>query len=274
MQKPNTSTMKIKMISALIVIAAISITTFAGPFKHDSTKVRNNEIGLNIAPLASGLMGASTFSPKYTVTYKKLCEQKSALRFSLSYVARNGNSYFWSGPDSYDNYDVLSSSDSVQLRRYHTYKPGNKIQLSIGYEYRWGKKKLKHFVGADITGGYYKTTNVWEDKEYILRVWDSPNSGTSDSLPTWGQNTSAPTSIARQITADMFYIGLNPFYGLRYDVSKRFTLSAQTGFDLSFDFGNSYDDNYANGTYTEGRQIWFNFETIGLISDLSLIYHF
>jgi len=258
--------MKKKSVLAFTIAIAITSTSFASGIKYDSTKVRTNEISLNIAPVATGLMGASIFSPRYSLSYKKIVKEKNALRFGASYLVRNSEYYSYYN----DNYSVLFSSDSVQMRRYFKYDAGNKIQISAGYELRWGKHKLKHFAGADVIGGYYKTRTTWEDKEYYLTI--TPNQG--DTFPQWKQNTSIPVSLARETIAEMFYVGISPFYGVRLDISKRFAMSAQVGFDASFDFGNSTDNNYYAGTYTETKIISFNFETSGLISDLSLIYKF
>lgn len=266
-----------KTLSALVIAMAVTSTGISQEIsKTDSSaeKISKNELGFNIAPIAVALMGGEAYRPTFSLSYKRIIKEKNALRFSLNYQFPMMN---WNYGD---DYYIVSQTDNTQLRRYFERDNGNKIQTNIGYERRFGKRKIKYFFGADLTLGFTNESYRIYDENFVLEkypyqgLYYSPQSGGIDTLY---QFISDPDSFAVDIyseTTKYISVGTSPFFGFYYPLSKRFSLSFRTGFDLYFSLGKKDEKNYTNNETTKTRVSTFDFNMNGLINDLSIVYRF
>ena len=257
LQKPNTLNMNTKNIFALLIAAVITCSAFAS---GDSTKVRKNEIGLNVAPVLTVLMGGSLYTTRYGMTYKKMYNEKRNFRFGISYDETFDNS---SMPQPYlSEYE----NDTTRVDYYGYFKSNYKWRFAVGYECVWGKKKLKQFAGADIIGGFYRTySNSYENVMHVDTILPpATNAGTYETLIE-------VRDVATHNSTTKF-IGLSPFYGIKYPLGNRWEVSAQIGYDMSF--GISKGTSTFNGQQTNATVYTFDLNTPGLINDVSLIYRF
>ncbi len=261
-----------KTVWALLVALAMTGASFSqeNPAQDSSTaeKTKRNEIGVNIAPFVSGIMGASTYSPKFSVLYKRVIKEKNAFRVSASFQ-----------PDSYynvgENYGIISYTDSTQLRRYYMNDDRGKLQANAGYEWRRGKKRIKYFWGADLIGGYHKQFSWISDQYYKLeKNYPYPTTTGTDTLYHYTIDTDKPGMIVKTEETQYYYVGLSPFAGLTCPLTKRFILSAQIGFDAYMAFGKYRVDDHANSIYSTSDITMFEFNMPGLVNEVSLNYRF
>jgi hypothetical protein len=193
--------------------------------------------------------------------YKRVITPKSAIRVTAIVGKVNplpfnsiqaGDTVFQSSTGGLINYKENRSS---------YFKP----QLNIGYERRFGKKNLNFFYGADlIVGGYQKKTT----KEQFNLISDTINGGTF-----WTYQETNPTQIGTKKT-NALYTGINTFFGVRYNFSKHFLVSAQIGADMTVvqEKITEIDASNNQNKYTLHK---FDFTMgDGFINDISLVYRF
>jgi len=233
--------------------------------KADSTvKVRKNLIGINTVPALVVLMGGiSGYENKFSMMFKRLNENRTALRIGASYTRILDSDRFMFR----QLYEIIKETDSTQLREYNFAPYGQRLQLNIGYEFIRGKKKLKRFYGADFVIGYYhsfsgKYRESWfkdTTSVYNINGW----------TPLYHE---APILTERTID-NIFFIGLSPFYGLRYPISNRFLMSVQVGFNGCIGLEKIKTSGEYINTFTHSSTIPYFFLS-GIIDDVSLIFRF
>jgi hypothetical protein len=242
-----------------IVILAMSITVIgakaqSSAVKPDSTTAaifKKNEIGVNVSPILVGLLNNSLIPQenRLSVSYKRILNKKSALRFALG-VDNNGN---------------LESSQS-KLNDTTFYKHYNFSSTSpfirLGYERYFGKHKIKWFYGADIVVGKYKSSYSYTNSK------------------SWSDNSSNKTFNETSSTIEInnennYLLGISPFIGTKYPLSKRFSISAQLGFDTNFQSGYFTQNatNTSSSKKTKSSIVNMN-SSPGIINDFSIIYKF
>ena len=173
-----------------------------------------------------------------------------------------------------DNYDLIAHTDSTQIRRYAYQNPEDKIQVNLGYEWRRGKKKLKRFFGTDVITGYYQSKITKRDYAFKLGYTKQQQITYGTKYPQYVPDDSQYATIAFSETSDLFYVGLSPFYGIRYPISKRFSMSVQTGFYLYFAFGNTSYNDYTKSVFKNYSTNFLSTGISNFINDISLSYHF
>ena len=273
----NNPSSKMKKIIETAFATALFMFLFGGvnaQSKTDSTtyQFRKNEIGINLAPVLSYLMGGAPNSPRYSVSYKHLTKGGNAIRFGagIQVIGDYYGSYF--SIPSYDNYQIISYSSTTEVRRYSRYFQSPRYQGNVGFEWRRGKKRLSRFFGADLCIGYYRASMEQRDHFYSL---DSTGMSNGNPLVMWKEDVPGSAgSLALSSNTPFFTAGISPFYGIRYPISRRFVLSAQMGVDFFFGLGKNVTDDYANGLHSENTWYQFNFDSPGIINDVSLVYRF
>jgi len=255
---------------ALYLIFCIPVFGFS---QSDSSNLKEykHEIGTNLAPLLVELMNPHGYQPEgnFTLMYKYHFTHKWGLRFIPSnqiidrsiYIPYNFNLH-----QSRNYTNLLYEIDSVkQVYEQYSYWNQNRFQLNLGLE---RKKKLSTntslFYGLDLFYAHQKSRDI-----YLLdtQEWDSTE---NRYLPSFNHEEIYST------TWRSHYIGLSPFFGLKHNFGKHFTLSGNFNINFSKRFikrirteyyGNDSHDNVSNFSTNEA---WSN----GLISDLSVSYRF
>ena len=265
-----------KIVMAVIMATALSATgisqeTTAAIPTIPQEKTKRNELGLNIASAASILLGAEPYTPKLSLNFKRIVHENKALRFAASYQFK------WVETSLHNiyNYDILSQTDSTQIRRNKQSDNGGRMQVNAGYEWRKGKKKLKYFFGADLIAGH--TSHIYSvfDQAYKLeQIYPFRGSPTEDTLFRFEYDPNTPTMFVTSEKTNYYYVGLGPFFGLTYPLSKRFSISAQTGVDIRYSFGKTVTKDYFSKISNSRSYGLYEFSTSGIVNDLSLIYKF
>lgn len=203
-----------------LVLLFISISTILNAHTtSDSTKLRKNEIAINLLPFINSLTGVDINQLNTTllnINYKRVLKNHFALRVGFA-ISNNPEN------NLYNNQFTQVSSFGSQLKvKYRTNDGIGEIRGMIGFEKRWGKKIVQQFAGVDLGYSYYHNTQT----EFI-GVRDSLTNFSINNPIKANQNDSL-TNYTRKNVNSMI---ITPFYGIRLNMSKRFFLSAQIGFD-------------------------------------------
>lgn len=251
--------MVMKKITLVLAIISSTIYSFSQEGKDSLIK---NEIGINTIPLIKASIGVDHSNEnRYSLAYKRVITAKSAIRVTAIIAKVNplpfnsiqtGDTVFQSPTGGFINY---------KENRLSYFKP----QLNIGYEQRFGKKNVNYFYGADlIFGGYQKKAT----KEQFSLISDTINGGNF-----WTYQETNPTQMGNKKT-NALYMGINTFFGVRYNFSKHFLISAQIGVDMTVVQEKTTEIDAFNNQrkYTTNN---FDFTTgDGFINDISLVYRF
>jgi hypothetical protein len=249
---------KIGIFSLLVYFANAEAQTITS----DSFNLKKNEIGLNTAPVLRHLLtNGDASSTRYSLTYKRNLNKRSALRFSLVADLINNSKYdhHYSGNDK-----IILNSEGILVRQEIVSPNFISPHLNVGYERLFGKGKLRWFYGADLTFGYSENRVV---KQNIALQKDS-----MQASQTWVENEYKPEIVSRT-TIKTIAVGLTPFFGAKYPISKRFSISAQVGVDIVF-----RDQRISEKGFEANRKMHvstFDFnQDAGFMNDISIIYKF
>ncbi|MDF2436592.1 MAG: hypothetical protein K0Q95_968 [Bacteroidota bacterium] len=249
----------IVIITATLCSVFVKAQTSTSDSLISKPDLKKNEIYLNLLPIARTLF-TNTSSPvnRFSLSYKRYLNERSALRLSLvaDFVQKNAyTAHFGSDRDVYD----LGADSS--LTKYTIERPGFlSPHVSVGYERVYGKRKLKWFYGADLSLGYSEHLTL---KQRIRIVKDSIG---------WVEEVTFPSTVARSKTTTVS-VGIRPFFGLKYPINKRLSVSAQLGVDAAY--RSQQVTGSIIGGVRPGHYTSFDFTTeSGLLNDISIIYKF
>ena len=213
-------------------------------------KARPNELGIDISSLLTILMGTQDYSGRYTnLTYRHWIADNHALR---AFIGNN----FQEETDPFSlpqNSGIIPGEQPLVYSTKVTTTPTN-FQVGIGYEYLHGGR-FKHGPGADLV-----YNNVYEKTEFFnVKVYESKDS-TGMTTQQWDKLDSG----AHVQVVNINKFGFNLGYSIRYQITKRWVISAGTmgSFRVSARSG-------PTGTIYN-----FDFDMVGIISDISLFYRF
>ena len=222
-------------------------------------QAKKNELSINTIPCLGVLIASESENNRFSIGYKRNLNERSALRISLA-VDIVKNSFY----NSFSNDKIILSTDSVLIKRKTELQNYVSPHLNIGYERLFGKRKLKWFYGGDIVIGYFKTLVL--EREMIL------HRDTIKGTAGWLEDQFDSRTVSRT-DSKIFSVGLSPFFGAKYPLSKRFSISAQIGVAMSYntaavsEIGSGSKKNYQVSTFD------FN-ESPGLLNDISIVYKF
>ncbi len=221
-----------------------------------------NEIGVNVIPILNPLIFASTSNVnRFSVSYKRILNDKSALRFALELDLSDNSIYTHSNSSD----TILQGTDNSLIKQHETYSNYFRPHFNLGFERYFGKRKLEWFYGADAVFSYYE--NIYK-KQNINLDKDS----TSGSVKWVENNLLTETVLSNKSTVIGF--GISPFLGAKYSLSKKFAISVQAGADISIQMVNETEIN-KNHDIKKSRFTTFDFdESTGLINNISIIYKF
>jgi hypothetical protein len=251
-----------KMIILPLFMSVMNI--LAQTEKPDSLKnhsfFKKNEVSVNTAPVFKQLLTTGgSGSTRFSIGYKRYLNEKSALRFSLM-ADRIDNAVY----NIHERSVIILNSDSVLIRQETVSPPYFSPHINIGYERLFGKRKLKWFYGADLVLGYSQNKTF---KQNIVLYRDSTQGSTS-----WTEKEYRPEIVARS-TTKTFFMGVTPFFGVKYPLSKRFSVSAQVGVDAIFRDQRVTDVSQGKNVHSHFSTFDFNQDT-GFLNDISIIYKF
>lgn len=259
--------MKVPMLLALFAMVASASAQEGTDFNSipktvASEPFKRNEISINTAPVFRMLLGAgSSEATRFSATYKRNLNCKSAFRFSIMADMINQYPHY---PNPWNDAIILET-DSVLIKQ-TTVSPGYvSPHVNIGYERLFGKNKLKWFYGTDLTLGYFKSESYKQNKTLVRDTAFGQNA--------WVEVQNVQADIISRSKTKGYSIGLSPFFGAKFPISKRFSVSAQVGVDMTFK--NMEVTETKNGLTNKQRVSTFDFnQSTGILNDISLVYKF
>jgi len=243
---------------------AVGLAGSAACVTNDSLPVYRNEIGLNLAPVIAVTVGGSPgFENRFAFVYKRALDRSRAFRLmpSLSLYSQD--------MADMNDYDVVVMTDSSETRKYRKWNNDPKLQVNMGVEYRWGKRKVKWFAGADL---FYSYRTYGYDEYFQSYKWDTVN-GSYQFTAVLNDSSGAYPHYSFHRSSSVHAAGLSPFIGLSIPLSAHFALAANFAYNISFGFGKSTEQENG-GWLREYNFTSFDVESTGAISDVSLIYRF
>lgn len=216
--------------------------------KAQNTK--RHEIGVNILPPFLLLCGGYGNQPKFmNATYRYLLSEHNALRATAGVNIYNSPS-----PLSFQK-EAVSMTNGLVIYENTTSNTPSNFMVGAGYERIMGKRQLKHVVGFDLTYNYVDETRI---TDYY---------GMKDTLIN-NITTKEFVRIDTGRTVTHRYcnkIGITPFYSIRYALNKNWLLTASTRLNFQY---------YQVKSEKNPTTSQFDFNTSGLISEVSLFYRF
>ncbi len=189
--------------------------------------------------------------------------------------------YYFKYPKKIKNSRSITTEydETANLLTVYSYQPNPNLQLDLGYERRilFGKSKLKLFYGIDLISGYKKRRSNATTTAFV-----------GDTLSTGAPTYTGGGILTSKSTLSDFYIGFNAFTGVRCDLSKRFSISAEVSSEFTHHFVTKTTNSGTNDRivskyqkdeflpvvkrYSDGSLLSISFNRF--ISDVSLIYKF
>lgn len=218
----------------------------------DSIPEQKNEIGVSLVPyilLAS--TGSDQQSTMAHVFYKRRLNEHLYGRLSLA--VNNG-----SVNDQLPRYaSIRTASGTDVYLESRDYSGRNYLQYMAGIENRWGRQQVQQFAGVDLGYAHFKS----ETRTYTHTL-ASTTGIVSDSAVSHYRYTNNALSVS-------------PFYGLIFNCSRHFFLTAQVGLNLQFTARNEekvFDTR--NAISTSGRVAYFDLKLGSVANHVSVCYRF
>jgi len=208
---------------------------------------RKHEVGVSIITPLIIVLGATDYNERFSnLTYRRFLSDKHAVK---SFVGIGSAGIVPNNPRT-----VSATNTSTVYFINNRTTPSN-FQVGFGYEYILGNKKLKHVFGADLV---YNNKFLKEEFFYYQEI---------DSVGVNGKRFHQTTQLdtgSYVKTNNYDKIGFNLSYSLRYDISKRWVITA------SGTLSSRYYRQKVRNTYNTGTEL----EYVGLVSDVSLFFKF
>lgn len=243
----------------IITMNATAQETMSNPSPKPETEFKKNELSINTAPFLRALLNAGNVGvTRFSTTYKRNLNERSALRFS--FVA---DFYAYNDHSNFQKELIILRMDSVLVKQKTVSQNYVAPHVNIGFEKLFGKHKLKWFYGADVFVGYSEKRSFKQNTTLRRDTTQGPFSWVEDEFNR---------DIVSKTNVKTISIGLSPFFGAKYPISKRFSISAQVGGDMAYRTNNISE--MTSSTHKTSRISEFDFSVPALLNDISLIYKF
>jgi len=253
------------LFSISIVLMLVGITNsfcqdIDSTITDEKSKLRKNEIGLNIAPVAVFLLGGESYMPRFSLTYKRLTKS-GAFKIRANFFSEKSSTF---GQTYQFTSLTLIETDSNVIKRQQYHYNANTWRFAFSYQWRSKReRKLNPYFGIGIIGGI-TTDGVYDEVGVINK----------DSLSNWESSLFFDERISNNsIKATSYSIGILPFAGLRVKITKHFFFSAEFEFGISYNSG-IYLRKFQDNLEHEIKDKSFGVIANSLISDFSLYYRF
>jgi|TARA_B110000285_G_C15046619_1_gene574651 hypothetical protein len=262
--------MKFTKLILLLIVIFISISVSAQKLKltkveraHkkqsllDSVDLSNLEIGINIAPYVSVILGTYPEKAILSATIKTKIGNQSYLKISPRYISNPKENFYFNNNLA----RTLSNTDSAQVDQ-NILQDNHAVQMNIGYEFRIPKGRWQIMLGADL---FYRFG--WETMS-VSTLYYSKDSTTHNPVMKI-----TDVEFNDEKKGHSHFIGIMPFYGLWFELSPNFSIAASMTAAISMGSGTfvSYNSDFELDKVKSSSSV---FETGPLISDLTLSYRF
>lgn len=222
-------------------------------------KPKKHQLFTNLLPVLVPAVGAVPQQFSVRFGYERQVCNTWSFRGVVSFNTKN---HIYTQGD----YNVLAYSDTTMIREYEMMYGSPEIRLGIGLRKRWERPIITWYAGADIYGSFSKNSVIGQ-----AATWRLDSAATAMmGEPVWLPEEESP-SITRWVETRNHDLGISPFFGAEKNLGKRFSLSAQFGFDVFL------RDTYWKRTYPDDVSFHyysFNFDMGGLVNELALRYRF
>ncbi len=242
------------------ILILVTLGSYLATFSQTDSAFKKNEFALNTLPLLIGAAGGSPGLSNFNLLYRRNFDKKWSFRLGVGAVLRNTYNYY-----AY-NYNLLSYTDSTQIREFYTSHNKPEVRVTVGAEYNWGKRKVTWYTGADIFAGHFKK----QDLNYTF-LFELDSATATGAGPQWEMDFDS-YAITEWTDSRNYTFGISPFIGFKAPLGKRFGVSVQSG--LNFFFMYTSADRIYPDPQTDATYVSYNFELPGLINEVSLRYRF
>lgn len=224
-----------------------------------------NEIGVDVSPLLSLMISNPKTFDHVSIVYKRYLDRNDILRVGAKLGYDIYTSYFTSVPSINQQSPSPRPNQWLQEDTFVQQINQKNVTLTptlhIGYEHRFGKRRIKGILGVDIIAG----VEVFNEERTIERFEKFTVLDSVVNYTYTGYYSVKPTEqlAYRSISA---LVGISPFVGMYAHLVPYFSLSAHLGYDLYYSFPLK--------TTSSQRYDGFNLNTDAFIADVSLIYVF
>ncbi len=264
----NVETMRKIHLFILLILIQVYTNCYAEekPIIDSTCKIEydfRNKVGFNIAPAAGFLLNGSEgqFSV-FALHYWRRLTKHYAFHLSPKFILTN---------NSVKNDSMLATSDTSYISVHSTRYENNKVQLNAGLQYSWGTGTLSYFAGLDL---FYAQNKAKKLEEYnYYKLVDK-----GDGMIYYYQGNSidginfrvAPRFNRKTLNE---YLGLTLGGGLKITFSKRISIIAQSGIDISY--VKTQNEEFRNGIKTKQfTNYFFDASWNTPISDVSVCFKF
>jgi hypothetical protein len=160
-----------------------------------------------------------------------------------------------------------STMDGKYVFRTNMSGYGTKSQVNIGAEKVIRKNRWTHGLGVELFTNY-RTENASEN--YFFFALDS-------TAGQFSQGNAHPNAIDSLGFYNYGYdigLGFQVFYSVRYDIGKRWRISATVGPSFNFTWGTVWSEDRVRDTKGKYKTWGYNFPNVPLVSDISVGYRF
>lgn len=255
------------MILSILVTKGIAQDTLKKNASKKSYEFKKNEIGFNVSPVASFLINAGRDGngsvSRFSLSYKHYLNERNGLRVLLIGDLIQNDQYNFYGDKG--RVVFILKNDSTLVKQHSVSSSYWRPHLNLGYERLFGKReRLKWFYGADLNLGFsvqnISTVNTQMDKDTVA--------GHTGWIETMAYN-----DVLSRTRIETFSVGISPFLGAKYILSRHFSISAQVGFDAAYCNRVVSDTDISGNKKHQVSSFDLNGDT-GIINDISLIYRF
>jgi hypothetical protein len=253
-----------KYFSSLV----LSLLVFGAQANTSDSLIRKHEIGVNLSPLVTTLMGSWNNQPQFSVQYKRVRDNKPNKVFRTGLYFQPMRDYMYGTNPTV----VISKSESVLVEQI-TQQSGARGRLAVGYEHRKPLKTGFTFLfAADAFVGF---GNEFRSRSLRTSVIDSiyyqPYVG-------YQQSINFEEGVTHNKITDFRYryneYGLTLNIGLMHPLVKdRWWIKGVFRIDSFLQTGRLEQEDYLNMTSQNSRLSSFNFEQF-VISEVSVFYRF
>jgi len=224
--------------------------------------IRKHELSLGVSPAIAVMLGAGDYSNRMNFNLSYKCYFKNNYVFRTSFAAFPiANPGFLRGLSEYDR-----TVNGVNVFR--TYYTGNgiKTQLNLGGEKIYKINRLMHGIGAEL--GFNHQFLQWGEDYRSQPFRSNPNNSYS---PADTANYSVD-SLGYRSTATQIGIAVQVFYSVRYQIARRWYISATLGPSINFAYakGNTYDRRKKENSSIDSFNL--DFPNVPIISDISICF--
>jgi len=228
--------------------------------------IQKHEISVSVLPVLNYFSGSFPQSEyvNFNFSYKCYFKNKFVARAAVVYFPRKNGLSSYDGAYVFDR-TIFEPTGSVKniFSLYYSNR-SEKWQFNLGLEKIVKTNRLMHGFGCEIF------VNKWQ--ENFKKNYEYRYVGQSINLNFTDTTNYSVDSLNTKSTSKFTGVGLQVFYSMRYQISKRWYVSTTIGPSLAYIFASSSQYKNSTGKTTDSKSSQFYFPNVGFISDISICF--